>query len=123
MGPCFKSYLSYKFDWLETISDQAKKDEFGRSSCLETLRNLFCALPKATVSESLEVLQPTLLKMGNILLKNSVIFAGDFNVSDINWPNLESSTYLSSPSEKLLEIVYEHKTTCRVSNRTSRQHA
>ena len=24
MGPCFKSYLSYKFEWPETVRDQAK---------------------------------------------------------------------------------------------------
>ena len=24
MGPCFKSYLSYKFAWPETMPDQAK---------------------------------------------------------------------------------------------------
>ena len=24
MGPCFKSYLSYKFEWTETVRDQAK---------------------------------------------------------------------------------------------------
>ena len=39
MGPCFKSYLSYKFDQSETIHE-----EFGQSSCLETLRKSFQAL-------------------------------------------------------------------------------
>ena len=24
MGPCFKSHLSYKFEWPETVRDQAK---------------------------------------------------------------------------------------------------
>ena len=24
MAPCFKSYLSYKFEWPETVRDQAK---------------------------------------------------------------------------------------------------
>lgn len=37
-----------------------------------------------------------------------MILAGDFNAPGINWSNLESSIYLSSPSEKLLEMVDEH---------------
>lgn len=40
--------------------------------------------------------------------KNSVILVGDVHAPDINWPNLESSTYLLSPSEKLLEKADEH---------------
>lgn len=60
-------------------------------------------------SESVDALQVSLLKMGDILLKNSMmILAGDFNAPDINWPNLESLNYLSSPSEKLLEMVDKH---------------
>ena len=43
-GPCFKSYLSYKFDWPEMMRDQAKMN-LARSSSLETLRKLFRALP------------------------------------------------------------------------------
>ena len=39
MGPCFKSYLSYKFDQSETIHE-----EFGQSSCLDTLQKSFQAL-------------------------------------------------------------------------------
>ena len=61
---------------------------------------------KATDSESLEALQSFLLKMGNILPKNSVILAGDFKAPSINWPNLDS--YLTSPSERLLEMMDEH---------------
>lgn len=60
---------------------------------------------KATDSESLEALQSSLLKMGNILQKNSVILAGDFKAPSINWPNLDS--YLTSPSERLLEMMDE----------------
>ena len=63
---------------------------------------------KATDSESLEALQSSLLKMGNIPPKNCVILAGDFYAPDINWPNLDSSTYLTSPSERLLEMIDEH---------------
>ena len=44
MGPCLKSYLSYKFDRPEAIRDRAKTDEFLRSLCPETLRKLFGAL-------------------------------------------------------------------------------
>lgn len=40
MGTFFKSYLSDKFDWPETLC------EFGRSSCPEALRKLFWALWK-----------------------------------------------------------------------------
>ena len=43
--------------------------------------------------------------MGNILPK-SVILAGDFKAPSINWPNLDS--YLTSPSERLLEMMDEH---------------
>ena len=46
---------------------------------------------KATDSESLEALQSSLLKLGNILPKNCVILAGDFNAPDINWPHLNFS--------------------------------
>ena len=60
-------------------------------------------------SESVDALQLSPLKMGDILLKNSMmILAGDFNAPDINWQNSESLNYLSSPSEKLLEMVDEH---------------
>ena len=44
MGPCFKSYLSHKFDRPEAIRDRAKTDEFLRSLCTETLRKLFGAI-------------------------------------------------------------------------------
>ena len=44
MGPCFKSYLSYKFDLPEAIRNRAKTNEFLRSLCPETLRKLFGAL-------------------------------------------------------------------------------
>ena len=44
MGPCFKSYLSYKFDQPEAIRDRTKTAEFLRSLCPETLRKLFGAL-------------------------------------------------------------------------------
>ena len=43
MGPCFKSYLPYKFDRPEAIRDRAKNDEFLRSLLPETLRKLFGA--------------------------------------------------------------------------------
>ena len=76
---------------------------------------------KATDSESLEALQSSLLKMGNILPKNSVILAGDFNAPDINWPNLDSSTYLTSPSERLLEMIDEHDLKQLVESPTRRQ--
>ena len=48
MGPCFKSYLSYKFDRPEAIRDRAKTDEFLRSLCPEILRKLFGALDAVT---------------------------------------------------------------------------
>ena len=32
--------------------------------------------------------------------------SGDFNAPDINWPNLDS--YLTSPSERLLEMIDQH---------------
>ena len=35
--------------------------------------------------------------------KNSVTLSGDFNAPDIDWPNLDS--YLTSPSERLLEMI------------------
>ena len=44
MGPCFKGYLSYKFDRPEAIRERAKTDEFLRSLGPETLRKLFGAL-------------------------------------------------------------------------------
>ena len=44
MGPCFKGYLSYKFDRPEAIRARAKTDEFLRSLGPETLRKLFGAL-------------------------------------------------------------------------------
>ena len=59
--------------------------------------------------------------MGNILPKNSVILAGDFNAPDINWPNLDSSTYLTSPSERLLEMIDEHDLQQLVESPTRRQ--
>ena len=60
--------------------------------------------------------------MGNILPKNSVILAGDFNAApDINWPNLDSSTYLTSPSERLLEMIEEHHLKQLVESPTRRQ--
>jgi len=72
--------------------------------------------PKATDSlGKLGSLPVIFIKMGNIVQKNRVILAGDVHAPDINWPNLESSTYLLSPSEKLLEKADEHvrsKTTC-----------
>ena len=77
--------------------------------------------PKATDSECLEALQSSLLKMGSIMSKNSVILAGDFNAPDINWPNLESPTYLTSPSERLLEMVAEHDLKQLVKSPTRRQ--
>ena len=59
--------------------------------------------------------------MGNILPKNNVILAGDFNAPDINWPNLDSSTYLTSPSERLLEMIDEHDLKQLVDSPTRRQ--
>ena len=56
----------------------------------------------------MEALQSSLLKMGNILPKNSMILAGDLNAPNIDWPNLDSSTYLTSPAERLLEMIDEH---------------
>ena len=44
MGPCFKGYLSYKFDRPEAIRERAKTDEFLPSLGPETLRKLFGAL-------------------------------------------------------------------------------
>ena len=44
MGPCFKSYLFYKFDRPEAIRERAKTDEFLRSLGPETLQKLFGVL-------------------------------------------------------------------------------
>ena len=44
MGPCFKGYLSYKFDRPEAIRERAKTDEFLPSLGPETLQKLFGAL-------------------------------------------------------------------------------
>ena len=44
MGPCFKGYLSYKFDRPEAIRERVKTDEFLPSLGPETLRKLFGAL-------------------------------------------------------------------------------
>ena len=74
------------------------------------------SLIKATDSESLEALQSSSLKMGNILPKNSVILAGDFNAPEIKWPN-----YLTSPPERLLEMINEHDLKQLVKSPTRRQ--
>ena len=50
-----------------------------------------------------------------------MILAGDFNAPDINWPNLDSSTYLTSPSERLLEMIDEHDLKQLVESPTRRQ--
>ena len=77
------------------------------------------SLIKATDSESLEALQSSSLKIGNILPKNSVILAGDFNAPEIKWPNLDS--YLTSPPERLLEMINEHDLKQLVKSPTRRQ--
>lgn len=48
-----------------------------------------------------------------------MILAGDFNAPDINWPNLDS--YLTSPSERLLEMIDEHDLKQLVESPTRRQ--
>ena len=74
---------------------------------------------KATDSKSLEALQSSLVKIGYILPKNSVILAGDFNAPDINCPSLDS--YLTSPSGRLLEMIDEHDLKQLVESPTRRQ--
>ena len=68
-----------------------------------------------------EALQSSLLKMGYILQKKSVILAGDFNAPDINWSNVDSSTYLTSPSERLIEMIDKHDLQVLVESPTRRQ--
>ena len=52
MGPCFKSYLFYKFDRPETVRDRAKMNLAGH--CVRRLsRNYFkpCFLTEIIISE------------------------------------------------------------------------
>ena len=69
----------------------------------------------------MKALQPFVFKMGKILPKNSVILAGDFNAPGNNWPNLDSSTYLTLPCERLLKMIDEHDLKQLVESPTRRQ--
>ena len=60
MGPCFKSYLSYKLDWPEMMCDQAKMN-LAQSSSPETLRKLFRALP--SLKWISKIWSPTIVKI------------------------------------------------------------
>ena len=55
MGPCFNSYLSYKFD-LARKDMWLSKNKFGLSLCLETLQKLFQALFKCKICLQKEVI-------------------------------------------------------------------
>ena len=69
----------------------------------------------------MKALQSFLFKMGNTLPKNGVILAGDFNAPDMNWPNLDSSTYLTLPCERRLKMIDEHDLKQLVESPTRRQ--
>jgi len=71
--------------------------------------------------ESLDELNTSFLKMGDVLHKNNVILTGDFNAPDIDWVNSSNPGSLSQASTKLLEITNDHDLNQFVKEPTRRQ--
>ena len=62
-----------------------------------------------------------LFKLGDKLHKHDVIVAGDFNVPNISWDNLEVPTNPSPSSRKLIKLTQEYNLMQFVKEPTRRQ--
>ena len=74
--------------------------------------------PNSSNVSSLNELDASMLKLGNSVHKNNIIFSGDFNAPDIDW-NTEYSSQ-SPASDRLLEIIEDHDLSQHVKEPTRR---